>query len=126
MILEAVGQAPYESLCANGSASRSTLQHSRRNAGRRLALLTTSAVAQGVATKYAAGWFDDRAFGHRRLSHGGNVPGFTVRSTVFPDDDFQIVVAMNSTDSDARSIDNRVAALLLGGITDAQIQAVLI
>lgn len=89
-----------------------------------LAFLTTSAVTQGVATKYAAGWFDDRAFGHRRLSHGGSVPGFTVRNTVFRDDDFQIVVAMNSTDSDARSIDNRAAALLLGGITDAQIQAV--
>jgi len=87
------------------------------------AFLTTSAIAQGAKTKYAAGWLDETMFGHRIVWTGGRLPGFTARSIVLPDDKLQIVIGVYATDFDVRPIVNRVAAFLIGGASNEQKKA---
>jgi CubicO group peptidase (beta-lactamase class C family) len=44
---------------------------------------------------YGMGWFVDSYRGHKRVQHGGNLPGFTARVTLFPDDGIGTVILMN-------------------------------
>lgn len=45
---------------------------------------------------YAMGWVVDTYRGHLRLSHGGNIDGFSALVTLFPTDDLGIVVLANA------------------------------
>ncbi|HJZ81219.1 MAG TPA: serine hydrolase domain-containing protein, partial [Pyrinomonadaceae bacterium] len=63
----------------------------------------------GVATQYGLGVSVNSQVGHRALSHGGEVSGFTAQNVVFPDDRAAIVVLTNQ---DAAS----AAGPIAGGI----------
>jgi len=52
----------------------------------------------GPAT-YAMGWAVDTYRGHLRVSHGGDIDGFTALVTLFPNDDTGIVVLTNANNS---------------------------
>jgi len=47
-------------------------------------------------TAYAMGWFVDAYRGHNRLSHGGNIDGFSAAVTLLPDDRIGVVVLANA------------------------------
>ena len=64
----------------------------------------------GLATNYGLGVSVGSQAGHRALSHGGEVSGFTAQNVVFPDDRAAIVVLTNQ---DAAS----AAGPIAGGIT---------
>ena len=49
----------------------------------------------GLATQYGLGIGVNSQAGHRALSHGGEVSGFTAQNVVFPDDRAAIVVLVN-------------------------------
>src|SRR5262245_29899243 len=49
----------------------------------------------GVATQYGLGLSVNSQGGHRALSHGGEVSGFTAQNVVFPDDRAAVVVLTN-------------------------------
>ena len=79
----------------------------------------------GLGTHYGLGVDVNSQAGHRALSHGGEVSGFTAQNVVFPDDRAAVVVLTNQ---DAASASGAIAsgiAPLLFAITDAATPAKL-
>jgi D-alanyl-D-alanine carboxypeptidase len=67
----------------------------------------------GLSTRYALGVGVGRQEGHRALSHGGEVSGFTAENVVFPDDRAAVIVLTNQDAAGAASdISDAVAHLL--------------
>ena len=58
-------------------------------------LETTVLLANGVSSGYGLGIDVGLESGHRTLSHGGEVAGFTAENLVFPDDSAAVVVLTN-------------------------------
>ena len=68
----------------------------------------------GLGTRYGLGVDVRNDAGHRSLSHGGEVSGFTSENVVFPDERVAIVVLTNLDAVDASgTIANAIAPLLL-------------
>ncbi len=79
----------------------------------------------GLSTHYGLGVDVNTQAGHRALSHGGEVSGFTAQNTVFPDDRAAVVVLTNQ---DAASASGAIAsgiAPLLFATNDPQTPAKL-
>jgi CubicO group peptidase (beta-lactamase class C family) len=71
-------------------------------------------IASGVGTGYGLGVSVGIADGHRFLSHGGGVSGFTARNTVYPDDRAAVVVLTNQDATDAAGqIATRLGRMIL-------------
>ncbi len=73
-------------------------------------------LANGLATGYGLGINVGRFNGHRILTHGGAVSGYTSRNTVFPDDSAAIVVLTNIYPGAAGAPDQiagRIAGIIL-------------
>jgi len=74
---------------------------------------TDTLLKNGLSTRYGLGVSVARQDGHRALSHGGEVSGFTSQNIVFPDERDAIVVLTNQdAASAAEDIADHVAALL--------------
>jgi D-alanyl-D-alanine carboxypeptidase len=68
----------------------------------------------GLGTRYGLGVMVRSELGHRELSHGGEVSGFTSDNLVFPDERVAVVVLTNQDAADAsEAIAMGVAPLLL-------------
>ncbi len=68
----------------------------------------------GLGTRYGLGVDVSSEFGHRALSHGGEVSGYTAQNMVFPDERVAVVVLTNQDAADAsEAIARGVAPLLL-------------
>jgi len=83
-------------------------------------------LANGRATGYGLGIGVGRMNGHRVLSHGGAVSGYTSRNTVFPDDSAAIVVLTNIYPGAAGAPDQiagRIASIILPQADTAQATA---
>ena len=73
----------------------------------------------GLSTHYALGVSVGSQTGHRALSHGGEVSGFTAENIVFPDDRAAIVVLTNQDAAGASSlIANGISPLLFATADD--------
>ena len=68
----------------------------------------------GLGTRYGLGVDVSSEFGHRALSHGGEVSGFTAENMVFPDERVAVVVLTNEDAAAAAGqIASGIAPLLL-------------
>jgi D-alanyl-D-alanine carboxypeptidase len=68
----------------------------------------------GLGTQYGLGLDVRSESGHRQLSHGGEVSGFTSQNAVFPDERVAVVVLTNQDAADAAgAIAKGIAPLLL-------------
>jgi D-alanyl-D-alanine carboxypeptidase len=68
----------------------------------------------GLGTQYGLGVDIDSMFGHRSVSHTGEVSGFTSKNIVFPDDRVAVVVLTNQDAADAAgAIADGISPLLL-------------
>ena len=68
----------------------------------------------GLGTNYGLGVNVSLDFGHRSLSHGGEVMGFTSANVIFPDERVAVVVLTNQDASNAsEAIAKGIAPLLL-------------
>jgi D-alanyl-D-alanine carboxypeptidase len=68
----------------------------------------------GLGTRYGLGVSVSSEFGHRALSHSGEVSGYTAQNMVFPDERVAVVVLTNQDAADASgAIARGVAPLLL-------------
>jgi CubicO group peptidase (beta-lactamase class C family) len=77
------------------------------------ALGTDTLLNNGLSTRYGLGVSVGSTQGHRALSHGGEVSGFTAQNIVFPDDRAAIVVLTNQDAAGASdAIANGIAPLL--------------
>jgi CubicO group peptidase (beta-lactamase class C family) len=75
-------------------------------------------LTDGRASNYALGITVGTFSGHRELSHGGAVSGFTAQNSVFPDDRAAIVVFTNFDAGDPGSIEQSIARILFTGPND--------
>lgn len=76
---------------------------------------TAVRLKNGLGIGYGLGVAATSEAGHRALSHGGEVSGFTASNVIFPDDRAAITVLVNQDASDAASeIAEKVAPVLLG------------
>lgn len=71
------------------------------------ALATDTLLKNGLSTHYGLGVDVNSQAGHRALSHGGEVSGFTAQNVVFPDDRAAVVVLTNQ---DAVSASSAIAS----------------
>jgi D-alanyl-D-alanine carboxypeptidase len=77
------------------------------------AMETEVLLKDGVATGYGLGLDVGMVDGHRMLSHGGEVSGFTASNLVFPDDRAAVTVLTNQDAAQAASwIGRRISKLL--------------
>jgi len=89
-------------------------------------------LTDGRASEYALGVTVGTFNGHREVSHGGAVSGFTSQNSVFPDDRAAIVVLTNFDAGDPASIEQAIARILFTGPNDpateraiAQVKAIM-
>jgi CubicO group peptidase (beta-lactamase class C family) len=79
-----------------------------------LALETAVNLKNGANTGYGLGISVRQRSGHRQLSHGGEVSGYTAASMVLPDDGIAVVVLTNQDAVDTpRVIGDQIVAKLL-------------
>lgn len=77
-------------------------------------LETEALLKSGLGTRYGLGVDVGSEFGHRSLSHGGEVSGFTAENEVFPDERAAVVVLTNQdAASAAQAIAREISPLLL-------------
>ncbi|HTK37178.1 MAG TPA: serine hydrolase domain-containing protein [Pyrinomonadaceae bacterium] len=82
-------------------------------------LETEVQLTNGLGTHYGLGVDVRMQNGHRAVSHGGEVSGFTAENTVFPDDRAAIVVLTNQDAANASgAISDGIASLLLKAADD--------
>jgi D-alanyl-D-alanine carboxypeptidase len=75
---------------------------------------TETVLPNGVGTQYGLGVFVRSESGHRVISHGGEVSGFTASNAVYPDDRVAVVVLTNQDAVGASGdIAKKLAALAL-------------
>jgi CubicO group peptidase (beta-lactamase class C family) len=88
-------------------------------------LETEVLLANGAPTGYGLGVNVGTVGGRRRISHTGEVSGFTARNDVYPDDGTAIAVLTNLDATSASSdIASRIASTLLAAAGDESAQAV--
>jgi len=77
-------------------------------------MFTIAIGAFGPAPNYGYGWFVNKQFNHRAISHPGGVPGFTSILTRFPDDKVVIILLGNLENSQVIRASNDLAAIIFG------------
>ncbi|HEX7798210.1 MAG TPA: serine hydrolase domain-containing protein [Vicinamibacterales bacterium] len=86
---------------------------------------TTIVLADGRSTGYGLGVNVGAFQGHRLISHGGEVSGFSTTNMIFPDDRMAIAVSANLFVTEAQAtIANRIATLLFAETDPATDKAV--
>lgn len=83
-------------------------------------LETEVVLKNGLGTRYGLGVDVDNQSGHRALSHGGEVSGFTAQNIVFPDDRVAVVVLTNQDAAPAAGTIARAIAPLLLALDDPE------
>jgi D-alanyl-D-alanine carboxypeptidase len=74
---------------------------------------TETVLTSGVGTGYGLGVNVGMFQGHRRVSHGGEVSGFTAANDIYPDDRAAVVVCVNLDATGASgTIGGRIASIL--------------
>jgi D-alanyl-D-alanine carboxypeptidase len=86
---------------------------------------TTILLADGRSTGYGLGVRVGAFQGHRMISHGGEVSGFSTTNMIFPDDRMAIAISANLFVTEAQAtIANRIATLLFAATDQATDKAV--
>ncbi|MFN0177850.1 MAG: serine hydrolase domain-containing protein [Gemmatimonadales bacterium] len=62
---------------------------------------------------YGLGWFVEALGGHRRVHHGGSLPGFRAQMSRYPDDGWTVIVLTNGDGARSDRIEAGVARLVL-------------
>lgn len=78
------------------------------------AMFTPSFGEYGSAPTYGYGWFINRQFNRRAISHPGGVPGFTSMLTRFPDEKVVIILLGNLENSQVVRASRDLAAIIFG------------
>lgn len=78
------------------------------------AMFTPAIGEIGPAPNYGYGWFVNRQFNRRAISHPGGVPGFTGMMTRFPDDKLVIIFLGNLENSQVIRASRDLAAIIFG------------
>ncbi len=75
------------------------------------AMWTPVRLAGGDTSRYGFGWELGALDGHRRVQHGGSLPGFRAQLTRLPDDSLTVIVLTNGDGAQPGGIANAIARL---------------
>jgi D-alanyl-D-alanine carboxypeptidase len=78
------------------------------------AMYRPTTLADGKIQNYGYGWGLGETSGHRKLSHGGGINGFSTMIARYPDDRLAVVVLSNTAGAPAGGIEARIAKVMLG------------
>ncbi len=84
---------------------------------------TTTLLADGAATGYGLGVSVGMVEGHRVISHGGGVSGFTTQNAIYPDDRAAVVALTNGESAAPQQIAARIGNILFTATDSATLQA---
>ena len=70
----------------------------------------------GQTHPYGFGWELSPVTGHKRVNHGGSLPGFRAQLTRFPDDKVTVIVLTNGDNANASAIAIGVANFYIPGL----------
>ena len=74
---------------------------------------TRVSLNDGSSGPYGLGWYVDELDGHRRVHHGGGIPGFSADFSRFPDAGVTVIVLVNLDDNNIETIADGVAMIYL-------------
>jgi CubicO group peptidase (beta-lactamase class C family) len=74
-------------------------------------------LSDGGMSQYGYGWQLDVVEGHRRVRHGGSLPGFRAEMARFPDDRLTVIVLTNADGAVPAEVAARVARLYFSNAT---------
>ena len=74
---------------------------------------TRVSLNDGSSGPYGLGWYVDELDGHRRVHHGGGIPGFSADFSRFPDAGVTVIVLVNLDDNNIEAIADGVATIYL-------------
>lgn len=81
----------------------------------REAMWAPTRLTAGASSGYGFGWELDSLDGHRRVRHGGALPGFRAEMQRFPKDSLTVIVLTNADGARPAEIASAVARLYLSG-----------
>jgi D-alanyl-D-alanine carboxypeptidase len=73
------------------------------------AMWTPAQLTDGTTYRYGFGWYVDALNGHLRVSHGGNVNGFTSDIVRFVDDSLTVILLTNKDGENLDGLADHVA-----------------
>jgi D-alanyl-D-alanine carboxypeptidase len=79
-------------------------------------MLTPMTLTDGSATQYGLGWIVDAVRGHRRVRHGGSLPGFRAEYSRY-DDSLSIIVLANADSARTDAVALEVANHYMPGLS---------
>jgi len=77
----------------------------------------------GKTNPYGFGWELESVSGHKRVHHGGSLPGFRSTISRYIDDKLTVVVLANSDNADTGSLSLGIAAMYIPGLIPERIAA---
>lgn len=80
----------------------------------RALMVTDATLNDGSSTGYGYGLGLSELEGHRKVSHGGGINGFSTTLATYPDDDLVVVVLTNTGGSGPGSLEAQISRLALG------------
>jgi D-alanyl-D-alanine carboxypeptidase len=80
----------------------------------RALMLTEATLNDGSGTGYGYGLGISEFEGHRKVSHGGGINGFSTQLATYPDDGLVIAVLTNTGNSGPGALEGQIARLALG------------
>lgn len=78
------------------------------------AMYRPTTLADGKVQQYGFGWGLGELSGHKKLSHGGGINGFSTVISRYPDDRLAVIVLSNTAGAPAGSIEAQIARMMLG------------
>lgn len=72
----------------------------------------------GGEAEYGYGWSTAKVNGHRRVSHGGGIQGFSTELSRFPEDRLTVIVLTNADGGHAEAMARKVAGLVVPALAN--------
>jgi D-alanyl-D-alanine carboxypeptidase len=77
------------------------------------AMYQPTKLADGKTRPYGYGWGVGELAGHRKLSHGGGINGFSTMIARYPDDRLAVIVLSNTVSANSGALEKKIAKVLL-------------
>ena len=85
---------------------------------------TPTKLTDGKMESYGFGWQVDEVANHKRIAHGGGIPGFTSYILRFPDDRLSVIVLTNQEAASPEKIAMKVAGIYLPAVAPQEKKAI--
>jgi hypothetical protein len=79
---------------------------------------TPTRLSNGEEAGYGFGWATSKVNGHRQVSHGGGIPGFSTELARFPDDKLTVIVLTNAEGGHSGAIARGIAGRFVPALAE--------